>query len=93
MSDSKHSFFAKWFYRFWMTALAGVAVTLVGHFSEWRPVLFAGMAIFVASWIGGIAMIPFGAWAQLKKWFGEDGVKLDDDGDQRSDRRNGLPRD
>jgi hypothetical protein len=72
MSSTKDSFFAKWFYRFWIAALAGVAVTLAGHFGGWKPVLYAGMAIFVLSWIGGIAMIPFGAWAQLKKWFGDE---------------------
>lgn len=93
MSASKDPLYVTWFYRFLAICVVAMGVTLLGHFLQFKALLYSGIGIFILSWIGSVGMVPFGAWAQLKKWFGEDGVKLDDDGDQRSDRRNGLPRD
>lgn len=60
-----------------------------GHFLQLKVLLYAGASIFALTWLGAVTMVPFGAWAQFKKWFGDHGAELEDDGG----RPNEVPHD
>lgn len=76
---SKDPFYVTWFYRCLAVAAGAMALTLVGHFLQLRPLLYAGMGIFLVAWLGAVGMVPFGAWAQFKKWFGDSGTEPKND--------------
>jgi len=72
MRNAKDPFYVTWFYRSLLLAASSILLILIGHFLNLVFVLNAGVSIFVLSWLGAVAMIPFGALAQLKKWFGDE---------------------